>query len=114
MKVKSEDMLLYAVTDRYWLKDDTLENQVDKILASGATFLQLREKNISTEEYIAIAKSVKKIADKYAVPFVIDDNAEVVVASNADGIHIGQNDIGPVECRNIIGDDKNRRDRQHR
>ena len=71
MKVKSEDMLLYAVTDRYWLKDDTLENQVDKILASGATFLQLREKNISTEEYIAIAKSVKKIADKYAVPFVI-------------------------------------------
>ena len=106
MKVKSEDMLLYAVTDRYWLKDDTLENQVDKILASGATFLQLREKNISTEEYIAIAKSVKKIADKYAVPFVIDDNAEVVVASNADGIHIGQNDIGPIECRNIIGDDK--------
>lgn len=106
MKVKSEDMLLYAVTDRYWLKDDTLENQVDKILASGATFLQLREKNISTEEYIAIAKSIKKIADKYTVPFVIDDNAEVVVASNADGIHIGQNDIGPVECRKIIGDDK--------
>ncbi|MEG1254968.1 thiamine phosphate synthase [Clostridium sp.] len=106
MNICKEDMKLYVVTDRTWLKDKTLAEEVEKILECGATFLQLREKKLSYEEVILEAREIKKITDKYKVPFVINDDIKVAIEVNADGIHIGQGDMDAKEARMLIGQDK--------
>ena len=88
MKFAKEDLLLYAVTDRHWLKDETLENQVEKALQGGATFLQLREKSLDDDIFLAEAKEIQKLCKKYQVPFVINDNVEIALAMDADGVHV--------------------------
>ena len=74
MNCRPEDMLLYAVTDRAWLKGETLESQVEKALKGGATFVQLREKELDEAEFLEEAKKLKMLCRKYQVPFVINDN----------------------------------------
>ncbi len=107
MNCSKENMLLYGVTDRKWLKDgETMAQAVEQAIKGGTTFIQLREKNISNEEYIEIAKEVKKVTDYYKVPFVIDDNIEVALAVDADGVHIGQSDCELIEARRMLGPDK--------
>lgn len=106
MKISKENMRLYAVTDRTWSINRTLEQQVEEALKSGVTFLQLREKNISDAEYIKIAENIKKLTDKYNVPFVINDNINVALAVNADGVHLGQGDTDIKTARKILGNDK--------
>jgi len=106
LKVNSKDMRLYVVTTRDFLKEKSLEEECEEILQSGATFLQLREKNIDDDEYLALAKKIKLIADKYKVPFVIDDNVNVAVKSGADGVHVGQEDMKASCVRELIGDNK--------
>lgn len=106
LNICKEDMKLYVVTDRTWLKDKTLAEEVEKILECGATFLQLREKKLSYEEVILEAREIKKITDKYKVPFVINDDIKVAIEVNADGIHIGQGDMDAKEARMLIGQDK--------
>ena len=101
-----KDLLLYAVTDRRWTGEVTLEEQVEAALKGGVTFLQLREKDLGTEEYIAQAKKIKALTDKYHVPFVIDDNIEVALAVDADGVHVGQSDLPASEVRKLIGPNK--------
>lgn len=101
-----KDLLLYAVTDRRWTGEVTLEEQVEAALKGGVTFLQLREKDLETEEYIAQAKKIKALTDKYHVPFVIDDNIEVALAVDADGVHVGQSDLPASEVRKLIGPNK--------
>ncbi len=106
MKFAKEDLLLYAVTDRHWLKDETLENQVDKALQGGATFLQLREKSLDDDIFLAEAKEIQKLCKKYQVPFVINDNVDIALAIDADGVHVGQSDMEALDVRKRLGPDK--------
>lgn len=106
LKVNKEDMRLYVVTTRDFLNDKSLEEECEEILQSGATFLQLREKNMEFEDYLSLAKKLKVIANKYNIPFVIDDNVDVAVKSGADGVHVGQKDMEAARARRIIGNDK--------
>lgn len=106
LRVNADAMTLYAVTDRTWVKDTTLMDQVKEALEGGITFLQLREKHLSKEEFIKEAREMKKLSKKYKVPFVINDNIEVALAVDADGVHIGQDDMSVEEARKLLGEDK--------
>lgn len=106
MKFAKEDLLLYAVTDRHWLKDETLENQVEKALQGGATFLQLREKSLDDDIFLAEAKEIQKLCKKHQVPFVINDNVDIALAIDADGVHVGQSDMEALDVRKRLGPDK--------
>lgn len=106
MNIKPEDLLVYAITDRYWLNGASLSSQVEDVLNNGATFLQLREKEFSHEEMVTEAKEIQKIAAKYHVPFVINDDIYAAKEINADGVHIGQSDMEYQKAREILGDDK--------
>ena len=101
-----DSMLLYAVTDRQWLEGRTLEAVVEQALKTGVTFLQLREKNMTHEELVAEGRRIKKLADKYNVPFVINDDIYVAKEIDADGVHIGQSDMEYEKARQLLGDDK--------
>ena len=103
MKVNKESLALYAITDRSWLGESSLEEDVEEALRGGATFLQLREKDLSFNEFLSQAKNIKTITDKYNIPFVINDNIEVAIKSNADGVHIGQGDMNAKDARKLIG-----------
>ncbi len=85
-------LLFYAVTDHTWEKDNNFFNNIETSLANGVTLLQLREKNITKDAYIAIAKETKKLCQKYSVPLVINDSLEVALEVKADALHIGQDD----------------------
>lgn len=105
MKIDKSAMLLYAVTDRTWLNGATLESTVEKVLAAGVTFLQLREKDLTDEEFLAEANKIKPLAQKHNVPFVINDNMEVAIKCGADGVHVGQSDIVDKDVRALVGPD---------
>lgn len=104
--VKKEDMLLYAVTDRHWLNGETLYSQVEKTLEGGTTFVQLREKELDEEHFLEEAKQIKKLCAKYNVPFVINDNVEIALEMDADGVHVGQSDMEAGDVRAKLGPDK--------
>ena len=106
MKLDKSAMLLYAVTDSTWLNGRKLVDDVEDVLKAGATFIQLREKNATYEETVALAREIKKLTDKYHVPFVIDDNVEAAKEVDADGVHIGQNDTEAKRARDILGENK--------
>lgn len=104
MKCVSDMMKLYAVTDRSWTKNKTLKMQVEDALKGGVTCVQLREKMLSDEEFFEEAIEIKKLCSSYNVPFIINDNVDIAVKSNADGIHVGQNDMEAQNVRQLIGD----------
>ena len=104
VKVKAEDMQLYAVTDTQWLNGRDFLEVIESVLANGATFLQLREKNATHEEIVAKAKAIKPIAKKYGVPFVIDDDIYAAKEADVDGVHIGQNDASYEKAREVLGE----------
>ncbi len=106
MKVNNHAMLLYIVTDRTWLGENSLIDQVEDAIKAGATFVQLREKNISFDEFVLEAVQLKKLTDQYGIPFVVNDNVEVALAANADGVHVGQSDRDARDVRALIGKDK--------
>ena len=106
MKVRSEDMTLYAVTDAAWTGEKTLLQQVKEALEGGITFLQLREKHLSEEEFLREAVEIKRLTDQYQIPFVINDNIEIAQKAGADGVHVGQDDMPVEEVRKILGEDK--------
>ncbi len=106
MKISAKDMLLYAVTDRTWLNGKTLSSQVEEAIIGGATFIQLREKNLNYSDFLNEAIEIRKICNKYKIPFVIDDNVEIALKSGADGVHLGQNDMSIKQARNILGENK--------
>jgi thiamine-phosphate pyrophosphorylase len=99
-------MLLYAVTDRAWLDGKSLCEQVEQSILGGITFLQLREKELDDEEFLKEAIEIKALANKYAIPFVINDNIDIALKCNADGVHVGQTDMEAGKVRKLIGDDK--------
>lgn len=106
MKLDSKSLLLYAITDRTWLKGRTLAEVVEEAILGGATFIQLREKNLSCDEFLKSAMEVKAITDKYRIPFVVNDNVNVAAAVGADGVHIGQSDEEIKTAREKFGPDK--------
>lgn len=106
MKVNSDSMKLYAVTDSHHLNGRKLEDVVEDVLRGGATFLQLREKDMSHDELVKEAVIIKKIADRYNVPFVIDDDIYAAKETDADGVHIGQSDADYQTARKLLGPDK--------
>lgn len=106
MNCEERDLLLYAVTDRHWLNGETLYSQVEKVLKGGATFIQLREKNLDEEHFLEEAKEIQKLCREYHVPFVINDNVEIAAAIDADGVHVGQSDMEAGDVRAKLGPDK--------
>lgn len=103
MKCDRETMLLYAVTDRAWTGKMNLYEQVESALKNGVTCVQLREKELDNREFLEEAIKLKKICGKYKVPLIINDNVEVAVKSNADGVHVGQEDMRAEEVRRLVG-----------
>lgn len=106
MNCCKNDMRLYAITDRTWLNGETLYSQVEKALIGGATFIQIREKNLAKDKIIEEARQLKQLCKKYNVPFVINDNVEIAKLTDADGVHVGQGDMTAAEVRSILGKDK--------
>lgn len=106
MNFIKEQLNLYLVTDRHWLANRDLEDDVEKAILGGVTMVQLREKNIDNDSFIELAKKVKQVCNKYKVPFIINDNLEVALAVDSDGIHIGQDDLPASLVRQKIDPDK--------
>ena len=107
MKFAREDLLLYAVTDRRWLKEgETLCSQVEKAIRGGVSFVQLREKELVKEEFLNEAKKLRTLCKRFGVPFVINDNVEIAAISDADGVHVGQNDMDICLVREKLGPGK--------
>lgn len=106
MKVMPKDMLMYVITDRKWLGGRNLAEEVEKSIKGGATFIQVREKDISHNEFLKVAREVKQVTDKYNIPLVINDNIEIAVEIGADGVHIGQEDEDINEVRKKLGNNK--------
>jgi thiamine-phosphate diphosphorylase len=96
-------MLLYAVTDRAWLRDRSLADCVRDAVAGGVTFVQLREKRAGHDEAFSLALELKAVCAEAGVPFVIDDDVELAAEVGADGVHVGQSDTACAEARRILG-----------
>lgn len=97
---------LYGITDRYWLNGRPLIHDVQLALEGGVTMIQLREKNLDEESFYREAIEIKELCKKFNVPFIINDNVELAKKVDADGIHVGQNDMAAQDVRAIIGPDK--------
>lgn len=106
MKCDKKDLLLYAVTDRAWVGEKTLYEQVEEALCGGATFVQLREKDLDEETFCEEARQLCKLCKERGVPFVVNDNVEIARAVDADGVHVGQSDMEAGDVRELIGPDK--------
>ena len=106
MKCAKENLLLYAVTDRHWLNGRTLKEVVLESLEGGVTMLQLREKHLEDAHFLEEAKELHTLCRSWHVPFLINDNVEIALAMNADGIHVGQSDMAAGDVRKKLGDDK--------
>ena len=101
-----EVLRLYLVTNRY---QDSLENFLEKVetaCRSGVTIIQLREKNLTTNQYYQLAKQVKEITDAYQVPLIIDDRLDVCLAVDAAGLHIGDDELPVSVARKVLGPEK--------
>ncbi len=103
MKCKKETMRLYAVTDRSWLREQSLAEQVEAALKGGVTCVQLREKELDSAAFLAEAKEIQGLCRSYGVPFLINDNVEIALACGADGVHLGQKDMDAADARKRLG-----------
>lgn len=100
-------MLLYAITDQTWLKEgQTLPQVVETVLKNGATFLQIREKNLAADAIEAEGEVIREICKRYHVPCIVNDSVEVALECDADGVHVGQDDIMDRDVRALMGPDK--------
>lgn len=97
---------LYAVTDRSWLGNGTLSDAVEAALRGGATMVQLREKSLTQEDFLQEAKMLATLCARFQIPFLINDNLEIALACNADGVHVGQDDMDPQKARALLGPGK--------
>ena len=105
MKCAEEYMRLYAVTDRAWVGDQTLYQQVESALKGGVTCVQLREKELDEEAFLKEAFELHDLCKKYNVPFFINDNVDIAIQCHADGIHVGQEDMAAADVRAKVGPD---------
>ena len=100
-------MLLYAITDQTWLKEgETLPQVVETVLKNGATFLQIREKHLAPDAIESEGEEIREICKRYRVPCIVNDSVEIALACNADGVHVGQDDLLDRDVRALMGPDK--------
>ena len=104
MKCDKHTMLLYAVTDRAWVGEQTLYQQVESALKGGVTCVQLREKQLGDAEFLQEAIQIHGLCQQYGVPLFINDNVDVAVKCHAEGIHVGQDDIPAPQVRQRVGE----------
>lgn len=97
---------LYLVTDRGLLGGKDLVTTVEQAVRGGVTVVQVREKNLSSREFLEIALAVKAVTDKYKVPLIINDRADIALAVDAAGLHIGQDDLPLEAARKLLGVNK--------
>lgn len=105
MKCDKHTMLLYAVTDRAWVGEQTLYQQVESALKGGATCVQLREKQLGDADFLQEAIQIHALCQQYGVPLFINDNVEVALHCHAEGIHVGQEDMAAAQVRQRVGDE---------
>lgn len=98
-------LLLYGVTDRLWLNGRTLEECVEQAILGGTTCIQLREKDLDHDSFLALAQRVKAVCSHHKVPFLINDALEIAYEVNADGVHVGQSDASCTQARRCLGPD---------
>lgn len=106
MKTSTIDWSLYLVTDRSTLAGRNLIETVRKALMGGVTVLQYREKSASTRMMVEEAGALRELCRSFNVPFVVNDRLDVAIAADADGVHLGQDDMPPHIARRILGPDK--------
>lgn len=97
------DFTLYLVTDRRWLGERTLWDSVEEAIRGGVTLIQLREKEISSREYLELAQRVKEVTDRYGIPLIINDRIDIAMAIDADGVHLGPEDLPVPIARKLLG-----------
>lgn len=101
-----EALRLYLVTNRYQYSVESFLEKVETACRSGVTIVQLREKNLTTNQYYQLAKQVKEITDAYQIPLIIDDRLDVCLAVDAAGLHIGDDELPVPVARQVLGPDK--------
>lgn len=107
MSLKKDNLLLYLITDNRWESDNTpLYKQVEKAVLNGVTIVQYREKNLKKSKYIEQALKIKEICKIHNVPFIINDNPYFAKKIDADGVHVGQDDMPVIKTREILGANK--------
>lgn len=106
MKCSRESLRLYAVTDRHWLNGRRLIDDVKLAILGGATMIQLREKDLSHEEFKSEALEIQALCREFHVPFIINDDVALACEIDADGIHVGQDDMEAGNVRALVGDGK--------
>ena len=104
--MKRIDTTMYFITDSTGFSEEEFLYRVEEACKGGVTLLQLREKDKTTREYIALAEKVHEIALKYDIPLIIDDRVDVALAINAEGVHVGQSDMPVNIARQLMGEDK--------
>ena len=106
MNCTPEMLRLYAVTDRAWVGRQTLPQQVEAALKGGATMIQLREKQLDDAALLAEAREICALCKAYHVPFILNDNVPLAKLCDADGVHVGQEDLAAAEARRLLGPGK--------
>mgnify|MGYP001774454160 CR=1 FL=1 len=106
MNFTDECLRLYAVTDRSWLHGETLYDQVEKALKGGVTLVQLREKELPEADFEQEARELLELCHKYNIHLIINDNVALAAKIGADGVHIGQSDMGVEKAREMLGNEK--------
>ena len=104
--MKDFDTSLYLITDSTYFREEEFLYRVEQALRGGVTLLQLREKNRSTREYLEFAQKVHAITRRYDVPLIIDDRVDVALAVDAEGVHVGADDLPVATARKLMGEDK--------
>ena len=106
MREWNDILRLYAVTDRAWLGEQTLCEQAEQALRGGVTLLQLREKEMPFDCFLAEAREIQALCDRYQVPLIINDNVELALQCGAQGVHVGQSDMEAGRARQLLGPDR--------
>ncbi len=106
MRFSKESLAVYAITDSRWLAGRSLAECVQEAIDGGATFVQLREKNLSSQERYPLAVELKKLCADAHIPFVLDDDVSLARRVDADGVHVGQSDMGADQVRRELGSGK--------
>jgi len=100
------DYSLYLVTDRKLLGDRDLAQSIELAIQGGVSLVQLREKSVSTKEFLELAVRVKEITSKYEIPLIINDRLDIALAVDAEGLHVGQDDLPMLKARELLGPNK--------
>jgi thiamine-phosphate pyrophosphorylase len=100
---KNRDFTFYLVTDRRWLGERTLWDSVEEAIRGGVTLVQLREKEISSKEFLELAQRVKEVTDRHGIPLIINDRIDIALAIDADGVHLGPEDLPVPLARKLLG-----------